>query len=290
MRLILILACLTINLAALAWPVHAENLRINLSQVSEPFSVSPHDMTLSPDGSLLVLADMGQDRVLLLDPDELTVQGVIGVGELSLPHDVVFDSNGRLLVADSGNDRIAIYNLDIRSKTAQLVETIDSLDGPEGIAIGPGGELFIAVTLEDRIIRMRNGQIEASATKALGTQFNQPHDIELDKTGDETTLVITDPGNNRLLVLDLNLNPKFEISAWSPPLSEPKYISIDDRGRLFVADQFNNAVRVFTKNANQVGIFAHQHVKLPEGILVVGERVWVADTQGGRVLLYRFQE
>lgn len=245
-------------------------------------------MALSPDGAVLVLADMGNNRVLLLDPSALTLQGIIGADELSLPHDVTFDAAGRLLVADSGNDRIAVYALNLRRKTARLIETIGNFDGPQGIAVGPDGDLYIAATLENRIVRVRNGKIIASVRSALGLALKKPHDLELDTQAQEPTLIVTDPGNSRLVAFDLNLNAKFEITATAPPLAEPQYISIDDQGRLFVADQFNNAVRVFKQDATLVSTFAHRHVKFPGGVLVDGDRVWVSDTDGGRVLLYRF--
>ncbi|MBL4614714.1 MAG: NHL repeat-containing protein [Magnetovibrio sp.] len=289
MHLPTILIFLVFTLCSSLVPAQAQTLRIDLARISAAFSILPHDMTLSPDRSLLLFTDTGQDRVLILDPDELTIKGVIGVGELSLPHDVAFDANGRLLVADSGNDRIAIYEMNTALNTAQLVETIDDLDGPEGIAVGPEGVVYIAVTLEDRVISWRDGKIITSTSSALGIDLDQPHDIEVDESGDETMLVITDPGNNRLLVFDLNLKAKREILASDPPLYEAKYVSIDDHGRLFVADQYNNAVRVFDRDAKQIAMFARQHVKLPEGILAVGDRIWVADTEGGRVLLYRLQ-
>lgn len=252
--------------------------------------LSPHDMILTPDGAYLVATDMGQDRVLLLDPQQLTLQGIIGEGELSLPHDVAFDRQGRLLVADTGNDRIAIYERDGSGIRAKLVDSWDNLDGPEGIAVGPEGEVYIAVTLENRIICIRDGKIEASTTSALGLELEQPHDIELSKTSGDLTLIVTDPGNDRLLVLNKDLSVRAKIPDFTPPLSEPKYISLDTQGRLFIADQFNNAVRVLDQNQTPIATFAYQHLKLPEGILAVENNVWVSDSDGGRILLYHLQD
>lgn len=271
-------------------PSWAEGLRTNLVSVSEPFMVSPHDMRLTPDKRFLVIADMGQNRVLLLDPDKLTIQGIVGEGELSLPHDMAFDRQGRLLIADSGNDRIAIYEFDATGKRAKLINTLDGLDGPEGITVGEKGELYITATLEDRVVCIRDGKIEASLSTALGATLDRPHDVELIRGGSEPGLIVTDPGNHRLLVLDRKLQPKYEISTWNPPLSEPKYFSQDAQGRLFIADQFNNAIRIFNPDATPIATFAQQHVKLPEGVFVDGNRVWVSDTDGGRVLLYHLLE
>ena len=260
----------------------------NLERVSEPLMTAPHDLALTPDGRHLVVADMGNNRVLLLDPDQLTLQGVIGEHTLSYPHDVIFDAKGRLLVADSGNDRIVVYTLD--DTQARLIDIIDGLDGPEGLAVGPQGRLFVAATMEGRVVRLRDGVIEASADSALGMPLDQPHDIEIRQDATGLSIIATDPGNHRLVVFDQDLRPKYEISTWDPPFSEPKYISHDEQGRLYVADPFNNTIRVFSRGAAPIGRFAETHVKLPEGILVVKDRAWVSDTERGRVLLYRIGE
>lgn len=267
-------------------PVWAdEPFNADLVRVSEPFMVSPHDMTLTPDEKYLVIADMGQDRVLLLDPEQLTIQAVIGEGSLSVPHDVVFDKNDRLLVADSGNDRIVIYALN--GTTATQIDEWTGFDGPEGIAPTPDGCTYIAVTLANQLICYQDGQVLAQTQGALGGMFDRPHDVDILPTADGLNVVVTDPGNHRLVVLDRTLNAKYEISTWDPPLSEPKYISVNEQGRIFVADQFNNAVRVFSANGVPIATFARQHVRLPEGVLARGNRVWVSDSEGGRVLLYR---
>jgi len=71
----------------------------------------PHDLTLGPSSQFLYVADLGNNVVKVLNPFSLKTLGVIGEGELNAPHDVAFDRRGRLLVADSGNNRIAIYKV-----------------------------------------------------------------------------------------------------------------------------------------------------------------------------------
>lgn len=282
-----ILFALTLIMLASS-PARADPFWANLERISEPFMTAPHDLTLTPDGRYLVVADMGNDRVLLLDPDQLSIEAIIGEGTLSFPHDVVFDAQGRLLVADSGNDRIVIYELE--DTHARIIDIIDGLDSPEGIAVGPQGRLYIAATMEDRVVRIRDGQVEASADSALGMALARPHDIEIRQDATGLSIIATDPGNHRLVVFDQDLRPKFEISTWDPTFSEPKYIAHDERGRLYVADQYNNVIRVFSPTAAPIGRFAETHVKLPEGILVSKDRAWVSDTERGRVLLYRLGE
>jgi len=69
----------------------------------------PHDLVLDPSGKYLLVSDMQNNVIRVLDPQSLKTISKIGEGELAAPHDVSFDSLGRLLVADSGNNRIVIY-------------------------------------------------------------------------------------------------------------------------------------------------------------------------------------
>ncbi len=71
----------------------------------------PHDLVLSPDRRLLYVADVGNNTVQVLDPKTLRIVGKIGADDLDSPHDVFFDDKGRLLVADTGNDRVVIYEV-----------------------------------------------------------------------------------------------------------------------------------------------------------------------------------
>ena len=105
----------------------------------------PHDLVLSSDGRFLYVADLGNDAVKVLDPASLKTVGVIGAGELDSPHDVAFDDADRLLVADSGDDAIAVYRVD--GADAERLETwTGEMFSPEGVAPVGGGRVFVTDT------------------------------------------------------------------------------------------------------------------------------------------------
>ena len=81
----------------------------------------PHDAAFSPDGKLIYLTDMANSRIRVLEAMTLKPVGSFGAGELSHPHDAEFDKSGRLLVADTGNDRVAIY--EVKGAQARLMPT-----------------------------------------------------------------------------------------------------------------------------------------------------------------------
>ena len=109
----------------------ADSLAFEMRAASAETYAKPHDIVLSPDGSLLYVADNDNNRIVVLDARTLKELGVFAQGEVSAPHDVAFDPQGRLLVADTGNSRIAIYEVDRAS--GRLVGSLQGrIRRPEG--------------------------------------------------------------------------------------------------------------------------------------------------------------
>jgi DNA-binding beta-propeller fold protein YncE len=97
--------------------------------VSESVLSRPHDLILSADGRRLLVADLGNHVVRVMDSDTFALVAEVGSSELSAPHDVALDDQGRLLVADTGNNRVAIFELN--GITGRLAGQLrDGSDGP----------------------------------------------------------------------------------------------------------------------------------------------------------------
>ena len=134
----LALALLTFAIAAS--PVWA--LGGALEAASDTSFARPHDLVLSADAPYLYVSDVGNDAVKVLDPMTLRTLGTIGPDELDSPHDVVFDARGRLLVADTGNDRVAVY--EVAGTRGKLVaELTGGLRSAEGVTVGPDGRVYV---------------------------------------------------------------------------------------------------------------------------------------------------
>ena len=61
-----------------------------------------------------------------------------GPGEFNLPHSIVFDSRGRLLVADRSNKRIQLFDQD-----GKFLEEWKQFGKPSGIFIMPDDTLYV---------------------------------------------------------------------------------------------------------------------------------------------------
>lgn len=252
----------------------------------------PHDLALSPDRKLLYVADMRNNAVKVLDPESLRTLGVIGKGELSLPHDVAFDAAGRLLVADTGNDRIAIY--EVSGPQGRLAGEIrDGLAAPEGVAAGADGRVYVSNTRSAELVVFADGKKVATVGgPGRGVaNFTRPHDVEVDTAG---RVYLVDSGNNRVVILDRNLAVRRSLVGAPYNFNDPKYLFVAADGTLYVADQNSNRIKIFSSGFMPVGVLGSEksgsgpgQFDRPEGVLADGDRLWVADTHNDRIVLFR---
>jgi YVTN family beta-propeller protein len=275
------------------WSATPED-RARLVQTSGAHFSRPHDLVLAPDGRSLYVADMSNHVVKVLDPETLIVRGEIGRGELASPHDVTFDHKGRLLVADSGNDRVVIYTLaGLRADKAG--ELRDGLSSPEGVVARPNGRVYVTSAGAHTVTVFVDGKRtrHAGGRGSGRSEFIRPHDIDL---GPEGLLYVADPGNNRLQVLDDELRAVDMLEGHGYMFHEPKYLAFDERGWLYVADEHNHQVKIFDRERRRLVTIGsgrrgagEGELNQPEGVTARDGRVWIADTYNNRILLFRLE-
>ncbi|MEM7226452.1 MAG: NHL repeat-containing protein [Pseudomonadota bacterium] len=269
-------------------PAQAEP-RATFEAASEAAFSRPHDIVLSPDGRFLYVSDLGHDRVAVLDPDSLALLGSFGDDQLDAPHDVAFDRDGRLLVADTGNDRVAIYAVD--GPQGNLVASLsDGLSAPEGVAQGPDGRIYVANARGDDVVVFQGDQAVAQGDGGLDLQ--RPHDIALAVDG---TVYLADPGSNRIRLLGPDLAFRRDLGA-DLDLNEPKYFDLDPEGWLFIADEYNHVIKILDPAERLVLVIGQGRAgegpdlfNYPEGAETRGDRLWVADTRNHRIVRYRLE-
>lgn len=245
----------------------------------------PHDLVVSADGKHLYVADVGNDVIKVLDPKTLETIGTLGAGELSAPHDVAIDADGTLIVADSGNDRIVALSPD-GGDVVQLAGWRDGLGSPEGAAVASGGWIYLANASQHTVMLMWAGTVigRAGGFGDGPNQYIRPHDVEVGPGG---RVYVADPGNHRIQVLSPQLSPLETIGGSPYDFNEPKYIALDTRGWLYVADEYNDRIVVMDERRRIVETFGAGMLDRPEGIEVIGNFIWVADTHNDRILLFR---
>lgn len=279
-----------LSLVAPLAPAQAPLKAVQVAEFAEGLS-EPHDAAFSPDGQRLFLTDMGNSLVRVLDAMTLKLLATFGAGELSRPHDAVFDRAGRLLVADTGNDRIAIYA--VEGTQAKLVGEMKGVSGPEGVAVAADGRVIVTNTSAGTLAVLRDGKLERTIGRRGGGpgEFSRPHDVEVAADG---TVYVVDSGNDRVQVL----GPALEVRGSFGPalkLDGPKYLHLDGE-RIWLADEDNHRILLLDRSHLVRGVLgtgkrgraANEFYK-PEAVLARGPFVWVIDTYNDRVLLLRVE-
>ena len=206
-RLFILLVCFSINTTAFA------QLSATFISASNVELDNPHDLKLSPDGKYLFVADVGNNRVAILDPVSLAFLGEFGADHQSGTHDVDFDPFGKVYVADTHNNRITIYTMD-GIKATLVGELSQRIRGPEGVLVHPNGRIYVAGAWSHNVVVYKDGEV-VGELKGLSS----PHDLELTPDGN---IWLADAGNDRMLLLSPELVIKHELKGqpysfqWSP--------------------------------------------------------------------------
>lgn len=144
----------------------------------------PTDIAFGPKGEFYISDGYGNSRVMKFDAvgKFLATWGTPGMekGQFQLPHAVVVDGEGRVLVGDRENNRIQIFDAD-----GKWLATWNGF-APYGMALDPDGRLFVAdgraaqvLLLDDKgKVRKRWGQLG----DGVG-EFQMPHMLAFDADG-----------------------------------------------------------------------------------------------------------
>ena len=149
----------------------------------------------------IYLSDDDNNRVLVLD-SFYNLQSEIGGfgygnGELSSPAGLVTDQSDNLLVADSRNGRIAVYN-SVGGYSGDFGR--DRLRYPIDIAIDPAGYIYVSDrNLKSVLVFSRSGKytIESSS---YGSFLDEPAGIHIHSDG---YIYVADRASNRIAVLNI---------------------------------------------------------------------------------------
>jgi sugar lactone lactonase YvrE len=254
---------------------------------------APNGVALDRRGNLFI-SDISTHQILRLDKNG-RLHVVAGTGEagfsgdggpavkaqLNSPHDLLFDATGNLLIADSGNHRIRRIDRDGVIKTiagdgksgrASYNDALppSSLNYPQGLALDPPGNLFIADTYH-HVVRKLDGQgvltVFAGTVPGYGgdggpatsAQISLPMAVAV---APDMSVYISDAGNSR--IRHVTTDGKIQtVAGYGPPqdtygggfagegvpVEKAKLFSATDlkcdaKGNLYIVDSGNHRLRV----------------------------------------------
>lgn len=215
--------------------------------------------------------------------------GTPDASTLSAPKDLFLDAAGRLWVADSGNNRVLMYQAAATATgvplyadrvfgqpdftTVTAAATARKLANPSGVDIDASGVLWVADTGSHRVLGFKNAASVANGPDA---------EYVIGQTS--YTAAVAGYGQRQLF--------------------SPTGVAADSLGRLWVADRDNNRVTMYANpplvegppslrvlgqkdyTANTPGATSATSLNHPTGVTVSGTSLWVNDDYNNRVLRY----
>ncbi|MDH3671651.1 MAG: NHL repeat-containing protein [Gammaproteobacteria bacterium] len=279
-----ITACLVISFIS-AGSALADSVRWTFEATSKAPLSNPHDIKLSPDGSRLFVSDVGNNRVVILDPHSLSYMASFGAHEQNGTHDVDFDARGRLYVADTHNHRTAVYELD-GNKAKLIGELSEKIRAPEGVLAHPNGRVYVTGAGSGNIVAYLSGRVVAEQDG-----LSAPHDVEVAPNGN---IWVADSGNNRMLLMSPDLKILRELSGAPYNFSGQRYLDVAPNGTLIIADKHTHSVKLITANGALVATMGNgragrgpDRFRTPEGVELVGDTLWIADSGNDRIVRYK---
>jgi DNA-binding beta-propeller fold protein YncE len=143
----------------------------------------PSSVAVAPNGDIFVTDGYRNSRLVKFSKDGTLLKIIGGVksnapGQFDLPHAVVVDSRGRLIVADRNNKRVQVLDQD-----GMFLEQWPDLDlfRPAGLLATADGTVYVSDTNPEgaTIKIVRNGTI----TGVIGGLDGLPHFIAMDRSG-----------------------------------------------------------------------------------------------------------
>lgn len=161
----------------------------------------PRGIAVSPDGQSIYLTDTGNKRVLRFDPQGtlLKTWGSEGTkpGELIEPVGIAVDAEGRVIVADTGNRRLQIFDADGNYQSEVRVSGWEEFYSEPYVAVMNDGSYVVTDSYNHRCARYVDGQLEMSwgKTGSDGGEMNRPIGIAADNQGG---VYVADTLNHRI--------------------------------------------------------------------------------------------
>ena len=234
---------LTMQIFAADW--QAEVIPLNGTEINHPFGI-----IRGPD-RCVYFCEIDGNVVRKIETNGTITTIAAGFNH---PHELRFDKNSHLFVADTDNHRIVRVDL----QTGQLTSiTSNTFKTPISIQVDTNGDIFVCEIGRNRIVRVdpNNGLVTPVMGDELKKDLKGPRSIDFDRSGN---LWIVLRGGNKVLKFDPAAKTLAEIAgtgesgytgdggpAILATLNGPKGISISPDGqRIFLADTENSVIRM----------------------------------------------
>jgi len=182
-----------------------------------------------------------------------------GAGQFNYPKGIAVDGRGRVVVADSYNHRVQVFDKDggFVRQWGGAGSAPGLFQEPWGIAVDEAGRIYVADTWNHRIqvfdseggfLRQWGFFGDTSGTLGGPTQFYGPRDVAVDHAGN---VLVSDTGNKRVLKFTSEgqfLQQIGGAGSLNGQFREPVGLATDVDGNVYVADTWNHRIQKLDAN------------------------------------------
>ena len=220
-----------------------------------------------------------------------------GEGQFKYVEDFAFSKDGRLLVTDAVHAWVQVFD----KTTGKFVsrfggkgEDDQHLDKPEGIAVDPNGNVFIA-DYNTGFIKKYDASYKWVLTfSEYGSDKGQNIKSEFMDIRDGK-LYMPEAGNHRVDVFDLDGKFLFDFGGMGTEpgkMNNPESAKFSSEGKLYVADLKNDRMQIFDKDGKVLKVWGKTgsgpgEFKSPAGVAIDQEdNVYVTEIGNDRVQVF----
>lgn len=284
------------------WVADSGNNRIvKLSKNLEPVSIfGDKNVTTKPLGidisdGLLYVAESTSDRINIYDTStgkfmtSIGAQGTAATG-LKFPEDCCVSSRGDLIVCDTGNNRIQVYNLSGDHLVSFGNQGSLQLSSPKSVHSSFSGDIIVSDTGNKRVLVMTMG---GSLKTIIDRDFEYPTSAIEDQLG---RIWVADPELGKVQIFGSNGSKITEILGFNKPYA----MAVDKLGRVYVVDKETCQIKVFSSTGYELATYGDKggpnsaqtppyfldeygSFFEPSGICVSESAIFVSDTGNLRV-------
>lgn len=178
-----------------------------------------------------------------------------GQGEFQQPRGIAIDSNRNVLVADTENGRVQVFDLDGKfMRQIKPTGANESFRFPRALAVNSLGIVYVTDDLDFRIYKYDASGRQLGIWKRPRIQEENPSIPGRLMISENGTMFLSEPNNHRVLVYDANEKLLGALGR-EHGLQSPGGMVIDSKGQVCVLDFGTMMVHVFDKKLQPVMTF-----------------------------------
>ncbi|XP_022778967.1 E3 ubiquitin-protein ligase TRIM71-like [Stylophora pistillata] len=218
-------------------------------------------------------------------------------GRLGDPQGVAVSQDGNVIVSDSRNHRLQVFDMDGNFRF--LFGAPGSRDGhfqfPSGVAVTTEGDIVVADTMNNRIqIFTKDGKFIKKFGKETmeGERLYQPYGVAVDNQG---RIFVVDRGKARVVVFNEKGQVLFTFGSLGDGRGQfncPSAVAVNSKGHVIITDFGNDRVQVFGSKGQFLFKFgksgkADGELNWPTGVVTdADDHIIVSDSYNHRIQMF----